>query len=66
MVTHSVGDGPKYKGRGLIQITWKSAYNAFSAYSGIDCVSDPEVFGRNMKTAVSVSLWFWTIFKGET
>uniref|UniRef100_A4XNG6 Glycoside hydrolase, family 19 n=1 Tax=Ectopseudomonas mendocina (strain ymp) TaxID=399739 RepID=A4XNG6_ECTM1 len=61
----TVGDGPKYKGRGLIQITWKSAYQAFSTYSGVDCVSNPEIIGRNMNMAINASLWFWTIFKGE-
>jgi predicted chitinase len=61
----TIGDGPKYKGRGLIQITWKSAYSAFSNYSGIDCIDNPEIIGRDMKTAISASLWYWTIFKGE-
>ncbi|MCJ8170432.1 glycoside hydrolase family 19 protein, partial [Atopomonas sediminilitoris] len=61
-----VGDGPKYKGRGLIQITWKSAYKAFSDYSGVDCVGDPDAVARNMELAISASLWFWTVFKGES
>ncbi|WP_407732374.1 hypothetical protein ACJJVG_07300 [Pseudocitrobacter faecalis] len=37
-----VGDGPRYKGRGLIQLTWKKNYQRFSNHSGINCVNNPE------------------------
>jgi predicted chitinase len=62
----SVGDGPKYKGKGLIQITWKSAYEKYKEYSGVDCVADPEIICRSIAQAVNVSFWFWTKFKGES
>ncbi len=61
----TIGDGPKYKGKGLIQITWKSAYEKYKAYSGIDCISNPQVLCEDIDHAVNVSFWFWTIFKGE-
>jgi predicted chitinase len=62
----SIGDGPKYKGKGLIQITWKSAYEKYKEYSGVDCVADPEIICRSIEQAVNVSFWFWTKFKGES
>lgn len=61
----TIGDGPKYKGKGLIQITWKSAYEKYKEHAGIDCVANPEIISRSIEHAVNVSFWFWTIFKGE-
>ncbi|KPW50986.1 Glycoside hydrolase, family 19 [Pseudomonas syringae pv. philadelphi] len=61
----TVGDGPKYKGKGLIQITWKDAYEKYKEHSGIDCVANPEIISQSIEHAVNVSFWFWTIFKGE-
>jgi predicted chitinase len=61
----TIGDGPKYKGKGLIQITWKSAYQKYKEHSGVDCVANPEVLSQSIEHAVNVSFWFWTVFKGE-
>nr|WP_298138689.1 hypothetical protein [uncultured Pseudomonas sp.] len=61
----TIGDGPKYKGKGLIQITWKSAYEKYKVYSGIDCVTNPQMLCESISHAVDVSFWFWTKFKGE-
>lgn len=61
----TIGDGPKYKGKGLIQITWKSAYEKYKEYSGVDCVSNPQILCESIDHAVNASFWFWTIFKGE-
>lgn len=61
----TIGDGPKYKGKGLIQITWKSAYEKYKEHTGIDCVANPEMLSLSIEHAVNVSFWFWTIFKGE-
>lgn len=62
----AIGDGPKYKGKGLIQITWKSAYQKYKQHSGVDCVANPEILSQSIEHAVNVSFWFWTIFKGES
>ncbi|MWN91335.1 hypothetical protein GQ597_11570, partial [Gilliamella sp. Pra-s65] len=43
------GDGPKYKGRGLIQLTWKNNYSKFSNYEGVDFVANPDLIAQNMK-----------------
>ncbi|MHC8303363.1 glycoside hydrolase family 19 protein [Pseudomonas sp. PB3P13] len=61
----TIGGGPKYKGKGLIQITWKSAYEKYKEYTGLDCVANPEIVSQSIEHAVKVSFWFWTVFKGE-
>lgn len=55
--THE-GDGPKYKGRGLIQLTGRANYEEYSKYSGIDYVTNPEWLKRP-EDAVAVTCWFW-------
>ncbi|WP_185749275.1 glycoside hydrolase family 19 protein [Pantoea dispersa] len=54
-----VGDGPRYKGRGLIQLTWKKNYQHFSTYSGVDCVNNSELVASVMINAIKASCWFW-------
>ncbi len=55
----AIGDGPKYKGRGLIQLTWKKNYKRFSEYSGVDCVVNSELIASDMSNAIKVSCWYW-------
>lgn len=38
-----VGDGARYYGRGLIQITWKSNYLRYGGLIGVDLVANPEL-----------------------
>lgn len=38
----SPGDGPKYCGRGLIQLTWKSNYEKYGKIIGVDLVNHPD------------------------
>lgn len=54
-----IGDGPKYKGRGLIQLTWKKNYQHFSEYSGVDCVNNSDLIASVMSNAIKASCWFW-------
>ena len=54
------GDGVKYKGRGLIQITGKANYVAAMMALNIDCVQKPEVL-EEPANACRVSAWFWQI-----
>jgi predicted chitinase len=36
------GDGPRYCGRGYVQLTWKNNYAKASRECGVDLVSNPE------------------------
>lgn len=52
------GDGMKYKGRGLIQITGKANYVALMMALGIDCLEHPEVLEEPVNACRSAG-WFW-------
>ncbi|ESS38940.1 chitinase class I [Burkholderia cenocepacia] len=54
-----VGDGPKYKGKGLIQLTWKNNYAAYSDHRKIDFVTNPELIAADMENAIDASCWYW-------
>jgi predicted chitinase len=58
-----VGDGAKFKGRGLIQLTWKKNYRAYSDYKGFDFISKPDIVAESMQSAIDASCWYWR-FKG--
>jgi putative chitinase len=53
------GDGVRFKGRGLIQLTGRSNYTAYSKYTGIDYVSNPEIVANDPMVSVDASCWFW-------
>lgn len=53
------GDGPKYRGRGLMQLTWKKAYRFYFNYSGIDVVSNYSLVSSDLNVATDSSGWFW-------
>jgi hypothetical protein len=55
----SAGDGPKYRGRGLIQLTWKKNYKKYGGYIGKDLENDPWLIARDMSYAIDSSCWFW-------
>ena len=52
------GDGQKYKGRGLIQLTGRSNYEAYKRYCGYDVVKQPELLAKPIG-AIRSSMWFW-------
>jgi putative chitinase len=53
------GDGPKYLGRGLIQITGKANYMAMLMALNIDCIDHPEVV-EQPENACRSACWFWS------
>ena len=58
------GDGYKYRGRGLIQITGRANYSAYnnSRYCKGDVVANPELLEKPLG-AVKSSMWFWFTHK---
>lgn len=54
------GDGVKYKGRGLIQITGRANYQKYANYCKFDVVSSPELLERPLG-AVKSSMWYWNL-----
>lgn len=54
------GDGWKYRGRGLIQITGKANYIEFSKWEGLpSLVTDPDQITKNLALTVQVAVWYW-------
>ena len=52
------GDGKKFKGRGLIQLTGRANYTELSNDTGIDFVSQPMML-ELPEYAVMSACWFW-------
>ncbi len=55
----SSGDGWKYRGFGILQLTFKDNYSAFSKDSGIDLVTDPEKYRTDLSVIIKTAIWFW-------
>jgi len=52
------GDGVRFKGRGLIQITGRSNYEAISDDLGVDFTSKPRLLASDEYAAASAG-WYW-------
>lgn len=52
------GDGVRFKGRGLIQITGRANYEALSAALNYDFVKEPEALEKPGAASLSAG-WFW-------
>lgn len=52
------GDGKRFKGRGLIQLTGRANYTAFAKFCGKDVVTTPTLVA-NPDLAALAAGWFW-------
>ena len=53
------GDGYRYRGRGLIQLTGKTNYAQADRGLGLRLVANPEVLAKDRSIAARVAMWFW-------
>ena len=52
------GDGQRFKGRGLIQITGRNNYTRISRSTGVDFVNNPQLL-ELPRWAVMSACWYW-------
>ena len=52
------GDGWRYRGRGVIQLTGKENYEAYKKYCRFDVVKDPDLISKPVG-AIRSSMWYW-------
>lgn len=53
------GDGWKFRGRGLIQLTGKANYTAFAHAMGLPVLSDPDLLATSPIVGALAAGWFW-------
>lgn len=53
------GDGPRFRGRGLIQITGRTCYRLAGKGIGVDLESNPEL-ARDPVNSCRIFAWFWS------
>lgn len=54
------GDGRRFKGRGLIQITGRKNYTLLAGALGFDCIEHPDILEAIPEACRSAG-WFWTV-----
>lgn len=52
------GDGHRFKGRGILQVTGRFNYEKLSYAWGVDCLAEPEKLTTPLGAVVS-ACWFW-------
>lgn len=52
------GDGKKFKGRGLIQLTGRTNYESFGKFVGVDFTIMPSLVAQPKYSALAAG-WFW-------
>ncbi len=54
------GDGWRFRGRGLIQITGRANYQAYKNYSGVDVINNPNL-ASTIAVAIDIAGWYWSV-----
>ncbi len=54
------GDGPRYKGRGLLQITGRANYEQMGRAMGLDLINHPEMLATPANAVLSACTW-WSL-----
>lgn len=54
------GDGPRFRGRGPIQLTGRKNYAAASAALRLDLIAHPDMVAAIPIVGLSVAGWFWS------
>lgn len=65
------GDGVKYKGRGLIQVTGRNNYTLLNEWlhknklisEDVSVIDTPEIVAQDPELAVLSAFWFWEVRK---
>lgn len=52
------GDGYRFRGRGLIQLTGRNNYQRYKDYSGVDVVNKPEL-ASELIHSIDIACWYW-------
>ncbi|USB82162.1 glycoside hydrolase family 19 protein [Burkholderia cenocepacia] len=53
------GDGWRYRGSGMLQLTFHDNFEAFGTACGIDAVGNPDLVRNDPATAALAAAWFW-------
>lgn len=53
------GYGPKYKGKGLLQLTWRDTYEAYFKFIDKNYIETPEIIAKNLFYSCDSSTWYW-------
>lgn len=53
------GDGWKFRGRGLIQLTGKNNYKSCGDSVKLDLIKDPDLLINTAEASVKAACWFW-------
>ncbi|KGJ87929.1 glycoside hydrolase family 19 protein [Colwellia psychrerythraea] len=53
------GDGWRYRGRGLIQLTGRNNYTRCGSDIGLNIEAEPELLAKDAETAVAAACWYW-------
>lgn len=60
------GDGPLFKGRGFLQLTWRPNYTSYGKYIGQDLITGNNADKVSLPELASDSAgWFWEVYKRD-